>query len=62
MFRTVFPSIIRSSNCTYSNTHMSNTCCYLLLALGKQQLFDIYCCCIRSFEPLMKDGKTVRNT
>jgi hypothetical protein len=23
--------------------------------------FDIYCCCIRSFELLMMDGKTVRN-
>ena len=26
-----------------------------------QQLFDIYLCCIRSFELLMMDGKTVRN-
>ena len=27
----------------------------------QQQLFDIYRCCIRSFELLMMDGKTVRN-
>jgi len=35
--------------------YMSNSCCYLL------QLFDIYRFCIRSFELLMMDGKTVRN-
>jgi len=40
MFRTVFPSISRSSK------------------LRIQQLFDIYCCCVRSFELLMMDGKT----
>jgi hypothetical protein len=27
----------------------------------KQQLFDIYRCCMSSFELLMMDGKTVRN-
>jgi len=27
----------------------------------QQQLFDTYRCCIRSFELLMMDGKTLRN-
>jgi len=30
MFRTVFPSIIRSSICTYSNRYLSNRYCCLL--------------------------------
>jgi len=34
--------------------YMSDSCCYLLL-------FDIYRCCIPSFELLMMSGKTVRN-
>jgi len=54
MFRRVFPPIIRSSKPRIQQRYMSNNCCYLLL-------FDIYCCCIRSFELLMMDGKTVRN-
>jgi len=32
MFRTVFPSIIRSSKLFTQQRHMSNSCCYLLLA------------------------------
>ena len=86
MFRTVFPSIIRSSKLRIQQRYMSNSCCYLLLsrmrwnfvpaaiademersslsspiAAGSSKLFDIYRCCIRSFELLMMDGKTVRN-
>jgi len=55
MFRTVFPSIIRSTKLRVQQRYMSNSCCYV------QQLFDIYRCYIRSFELLMMDGKTVRN-
>ena len=44
MFRTVFPSIIRSSKLRIQQQYMSNSCC-----------------CIRSFELLMMEGKTVRN-
>jgi len=43
MFRTVFPSIIRSSKLRIQQRYMSNSCC------------------IRSFELLMMDGKTVEN-
>jgi hypothetical protein len=32
MFRTVFPSIIRSSKLRIEQQHMSNSCCYLLLS------------------------------
>jgi hypothetical protein len=32
MFRTVFPSIIRSSNLRLQQQYMSNSCCYLLLS------------------------------
>jgi len=31
MFRTVFPSIIRSSKLHIQQRYMSNNCCYLLL-------------------------------
>ena len=34
MFQTVFPSIIRSTNCTYSVRNLSDRYCYLLLAAG----------------------------
>jgi hypothetical protein len=41
---------------------MSNSCCYLLHSgMRSQQLFDLHRSCIRSFELLMMDGKTVRN-
>jgi len=45
MFRTVFLSIIKKVP-----SHP-----------WEQQLFDIYLCCIHSFELLMMDRKTVRN-
>jgi len=32
MFRTVFPSIIRSSKLRVQQRYMSNSCCYLLLS------------------------------
>jgi hypothetical protein len=44
MFRTVFPSIIRSSKLRIQQQYMLNSCC-----------------CIGSFELLMRDGKTGRN-
>ena len=72
MFRTVFSSIVRNSKLCIQQRYMSpNSCCYLLLSGMRwnavpshpryQQLFDIYRCCIHSFELLMMDGKTVRN-
>jgi len=73
MLRTAFPSTIRSSKLRIQQRCMSNSCCYLLLSGMRckfqlipdssryQQLFDIYHCCIRSFELLTMDGKTVRN-
>jgi len=55
VFRTVFPSVIRSSKlCIQQQVYVKQ----LLL---QQQLFDIYRRCIHSFELLMMDGKTVRN-
>jgi hypothetical protein len=63
MFRTVFPSIIRSSKLRKQQRYMSNSCCYQLHSgMRSQQLFDICRSCIRSFELLMMDEKTVRNT
>jgi len=54
VFQSVFLSIIRSSKVRIQQRYMSDSCCYLLL-------FDIYHCCICSFELLMMDGKTVQN-
>ena len=62
MFRTVFPSIIRSSKTAYTAT----VCVKQLLLSGmrwnctsshprQQQLFDTYRCCICSFELLMME-------
>jgi len=34
IFRTVFPSITRSSKLRIQQRYMSNRCCYLLLAAG----------------------------
>jgi len=53
MFRTVLPFIIRSSKLRIQQRYMSNSCCYLLLSAMR--------CCVRSFELLLMDGKTVRN-
>ena len=54
-----------AQNCTYGNRHMSNSCCYLLLAgtlaAGKSSCLTYGCCRMSSFELLMMDGKTVRN-
>jgi len=66
MFRTVFPSIIRRSKLRIQQRYMSNSCCCQFHLIPdnsrqQQQLFDIYRCCIRSFELLIMDGKTVRN-
>ena len=59
MFRMVFPSIIRSSKLAYTATVYVKQ--LLLPAASSSCLFDIYCCCIRSFELVMMEGKTVRN-
>ena len=57
MFRTVSPSIIRSSRLyTYSNRHLSNRYCCLLDLFDKCLLPYVY-----SLELLMMDGETVRN-
>jgi len=72
MFRTVFPSIIRSSRLHIQQRYMSKSSCYLLLSGMRWYCssissplaagaVDIYRCCTRSFELLMMDGKTVRN-
>jgi hypothetical protein len=50
-----------AQDCTYSNRHMSNSCCYLLLATGSSSCLTYACCCMCSLELLMMDGKTVRN-
>jgi len=63
-----------AQNCVYSNgiyQTAATTCCYRgrdgtspissPIAAGSSGCFDIYRCCIRSFELLMMDGKTVRN-
>ena len=48
MFRTVFPSIIRSAR-LYTQQANSSIC------------LTNACCCMYSLELLMMDGKTVRN-
>ena len=60
MFRTVFPSIIRSSRLYIQQqvyTHMSNRC----QQAGNRIRLTYTCCCMYSLELLMMDGKTVRN-
>ena len=41
MFRTVFPSIIRSSKLRIQQRYMSNSCCYLLLS-GMRCLISLF--------------------
>jgi hypothetical protein len=43
-----------TQDCTYSNRHMSNSCCCC-------SCLTCACCCMCSLELLMIDGKTVRN-
>jgi hypothetical protein len=52
MFQAVFPPIIRSSNCTYSNWYTSS-----LLAVAASKL-DIYQMLCVQFELLMMGGET----
>jgi hypothetical protein len=60
MFRTVFTSIIRSSNLRIQ--HQVYVKLLLLpAAAGSSSSLTHTCCCIRSFKLLMMDGKTVRN-
>jgi hypothetical protein len=64
MFRTVFPSIIRSSR-----LHIQQQAYVKLKLQGWVKLLvNVYhfnltcaCCCMCSLELLMMDGKTVRN-
>ena len=59
MFRTVFPSIIRSSR-----LYIQQLCTQILLCACQQAHSSICltnaCCCMYSLELLMMDGKTVR--
>jgi len=60
MFRTVFPSIIRSSKLyIQQQAYIKHTADYLL-AVGSICL-TYACCCMYSLELLMMEGKTVRN-
>jgi len=61
VFRTVFPSIIRSSR-LYIQQQVYVRYCYLLASGNEMELFHSSCCCMYSLELLMMDGKTVRNT
>jgi len=62
MFRTVFPSIIRSSRLYIQQQAFVRQ---ILLSASKQADSSICltcaCCCMYSLELLMMDGKTVRN-
>jgi hypothetical protein len=64
MFRTVFPSIIKSSRLyiqqqVYVTQILLPACCYL--QGGSSICLTCTCCCMYSLELLMMDGKTVRN-
>jgi len=50
MFRTVFPSIIRSSRLHIQQRYMSNSCCYLLLAAGSSSCltYSVVVCAVLS--------------
>ena len=48
MYRTVFPSIIRSSKLRIQQRYMSNSCCYLLLS-GMRWNYTRYTCYLKSF-------------
>jgi len=65
-----------AQDCSYSNRHMLNSCCYLLLAgmrwnsmssisspqaAGSSSCLTYACCCMYSLELLMMDGKTIWN-
>ena len=51
MFRTVFPSIIRSSKLRIQQRYMSKSCCYLLLA-------GMRCSCSSISSPLAADSSS----
>jgi len=57
MFRTVFPSIIRSSRLYIQQTAYVKQ---ILPTVGSICL-TYACCCMKSLKLLMMDGKTVRN-
>jgi len=70
MFRTAFPSIIRSSRLHIQQQAFVKQILLLLayvkqilllLASNQQQYLTYACCCMYSRELLMMDGRTVRN-
>jgi hypothetical protein len=62
-----------AQDCTYSNRHMSDSCCYLLangdemelqfhlVPVSSSSCLACTCCCMCSLELLMMGGKTFRN-
>jgi len=60
MFRTGFPSIIRSSRLYIQQQHLANRY-YCLLASKTVQQYEFDCCCMYSLELLMMDEKNARN-
>jgi len=73
MFRTVFPSITRSSKLRIqqqvyvkqllllSGTRWNRSSISSPIAAGSSGCLTYTCCCIHNFELLVMDGKTVRN-
>ena len=71
MFRTVFPSVTRSSRLYIEQQEFvkqillpacrNRYCCLLALQAGSSICLTYACCCIYSLELLAMDGKTVRN-
>ena len=58
MFRTVFPSIVRSSRLYIQQPN--RYCCLLASKLASRQQY-LFGCCMYSLQLLTMDGKTVRN-
>jgi hypothetical protein len=56
IYRTVFPSIIRSSRLYTQQAYVKQ-----LLLPAASSCLTYACCCVYSLELLMMDGKTVRN-
>ena len=59
-FARSLPPSTGAQDCTHSNRHMSNSCCYLLLT-GTRWNYAATCCCVCSLKLLMMDRKPVRN-
>jgi len=62
MLRTVFPSIIRGSRLyIQQQAHVKTDTAVCLGQADSSTCLTYACCCMYSLEPLMMDGKTVRN-